>query len=102
VWEHYLTSSIAYYYINRTQRGGSVGTHITEASQNDNPIGLWFLRRLFWATDHFTPTKEVRLTMCNEIAHNKKERKLENVVEEGEAVRSNSDKSVFLKKLMKA
>jgi hypothetical protein len=68
-------------------------THSKEASQKANPIGLWFLHRLFWATDHFSLTEEVRLTMCNKIVHNKKKRKFESM-----AIGSNSDESVASEK----
>lgn len=71
-WEH-LNSSIAYYYFNRTQRGGSAGALSKEASSKILPIGLWFLRRLFWATDRDQLTEEVRLEKGREIREEKKE-----------------------------
>jgi hypothetical protein len=77
-WEH-LNSSIAYFYFNRTQRGGSAGTLSCEASQKVRPIGLWFLRRLFWATDRAELTEEVRLKIGREI---RKKKKMEQLVNE--------------------
>jgi hypothetical protein len=74
-WEH-LNSSIAYYYFNRTQRGGSTCALSKEASSKIMPIGFWFLRRLFWATDRDQLTEEVRLEKGREICEEKKEQKL--------------------------
>jgi hypothetical protein len=77
-WEH-LNSSIAYFYFNRTQRGGSAGTLSCEASQKVRPIGLWFLRRLFWATDRAELTEEVIHKMGSEI---RKENEVKQLVNE--------------------
>jgi hypothetical protein len=77
-WEQ-LNSSIAYFYVNITQRGGSADNFSCEASQKVRPIGLWFLRRLFWATDRAELTEEVRLKMGREI---RKEKKVKQFVNE--------------------
>jgi hypothetical protein len=74
-WEH-LNASIAYYYFNRKQRGGSAGALSKEASSKILPIGLWFLRRLFWAIYRDQLTEEVRLEKGRKILEEKKEQKL--------------------------
>jgi hypothetical protein len=74
-WEH-LNSSIPYYYFNRTQMSGSAGALSKEASSKILPIGLWFLRRLFWETDRDQLTEEVRFEKGREVCEEKKEHKL--------------------------
>jgi hypothetical protein len=76
-WEH-LNYSIAYFYFNKTQMGGSAGTLSCEASQKVRPIGLWFLRSLFWTTDRAELTEEVRLMVGREIRKEKKVKQLFN------------------------
>jgi hypothetical protein len=45
-WE-YFNWQYRYVYFHQTQRGGSSGTH-GESGSKTKPIGLWFLRRLYW------------------------------------------------------
>jgi hypothetical protein len=47
-WEQFI-SQYRYIYCHRTQKGGSSGTH-GESGSKMKPIGLWFLRRLYWLT----------------------------------------------------
>jgi hypothetical protein len=94
-WEH-LNYSIAYFYFNRTQRGGSAGTLSCEASQKVRPIGLWFLTRLFWTTDRAELTGEVIIKMGREIRKEKKVKQLVNelaTVQKVEETKEDSENS---------
>jgi hypothetical protein len=46
-WWEQFNSQYRYMYCHRTQKGGSSGTH-DESGSKMKPIGLWFLRRLYW------------------------------------------------------
>jgi hypothetical protein len=47
-WEKF-NSQYRFMYCQRTQKGGSSGTH-GEPGSKMKPIGLWFLRHLYWLT----------------------------------------------------